>query len=194
MTPTPRRSNSRDKILAAATRLVAEGGVSQLTIEAAAAAAGVTKAGLIYHFKTRDELLTAVVEGMARAIDVYSRGADPARNAAAKASARPHPDALKSALLEQVDMAFDMPEPLQRLMRSLLQAHATHATVLQPVQALFDRAYGQMAQSGDPGRALLVSLAMDGLQLIDLLQLHTFAPEQRTAVKQAAQELIAQLP
>ena len=91
-------------------------------------------------------------------------------------------------------MAFDMPEPLQRLMRSLLQAHATHATVLQPVQALFDRAYGQMAQSGDPGRALLVSLAMDGLQLIDLLQLHTFTPEQRAAVKQAAQELIAQLP
>ena len=194
MTPTPRRSNSRDKILAAATRLVAEGGVPQLTIEAAAAAAGVTKAGLIYHFKTRDELLTAVVEGMAREIDVYSRGAEPARNAAAKASARPHPDALKYALLEQVDMAFDMPEPLQRLMRSLLQAHATHAMVLQPVQALFDRAYGQMAQSGDPGRALLVSLAMDGLQLIDLLQLHTFAPEQRTAVKQAAQELIAQLP
>ncbi|WP_289241881.1 TetR/AcrR family transcriptional regulator [Delftia sp.] len=96
MTKTTRRPSSRDKILDAATALVSERGVQQLTIEAAAAAAGVTKAGLIYHFKTRDELLVAVVESMARTIDLYSRAAEEQRasrvndaSAGAKANCSP---------------------------------------------------------------------------------------------------------
>ena len=200
MTKPTRRPSSRDKILDAAISIVAEAGVPQLTIEAAAAAAGVTKAGLIYHFKTRDELLAAVVEAMANEIDVYSRAKDASPGAAkgpramtpGKAPGKPHSE-LQAALLAQVEMTFAMPEPLQRLMRSLLQAHATNPTVMPPVQALFERGYQMMATSSDPGRALLISLAMDGLQLIELLQLHEFTPAQRKIVKKAAQELIAPL-
>ena len=81
MSKAARRPSSRDKILDAAISIVAEAGVPQLTIEAAAAAAGVTKAGLIYHFKTRDDLLAAVVETMASEIDVYSRAKDASRAA-----------------------------------------------------------------------------------------------------------------
>ena len=196
MTKPTRRPSSRDKILDAAISIVAEAGVPQLTIEAAAAAAGVTKAGLIYHFKTRDELLAAVVEAMANEIDVYSRAKDASPGAAkgprAMTPGKPHSE-LQAALLAQVEMTFAMPEPLQRLMRSLLQAHATNPTVMPPVQALFERGYQMMATSSDPGRALLISLAMDGLQLIELLQLHEFTPAQRKIVKKAAQELIAPL-
>lgn len=196
MTKPTRRPSSRDKILDAAITIVAEAGVPQLTIEAAAAAAGVTKAGLIYHFKTRDELLAAVVETMANEIDVYSRAQNASTGAAkdprARTPGKPHSE-LQAALLEQVEMTFDMPEQLQRLMRSLLQAHATNPTVMPPVQALFERGYEMMATSGDPGRALLISLAMDGMQLIELLQLHEFTPAQRKIVKKAAQERIVQL-
>ena len=199
MTKPTRRPSSRDKILDAAITIVAEAGVPQLTIEAAAAAAGVTKAGLIYHFKTRDELLAAVVEAMANEIDVYSRAKDASRAAKGpramapgKAQANPQSE-LQAALLEQVEMTFDMPEQLQRLMRSLLQAHATNPAVMPPVQALFERGYEMMAASSNPGRALLISLAMDGMQLIELLQLHEFTPAQRKIVKKAAQELIVQL-
>ena len=194
MTKATRRPSSRDKILDAAIALVAEGGVPQLTIEAAAAAAGVTKAGLIYHFKTRDDLLTAVVENLARELDVYGRTAEAASRTALgqSRSARAH-NALQLALLAQVDMTLNVPAQQQRLMRSLLDAHGSHPAALRSVQALFERGYDMMAKGSDPGLALLISLAMDGMQLIDLLQLHTFSAEQRDAVKQAAQDLVAQL-
>ena len=193
MTKATRRPSSRDKILDAAMALVAEGGVQQLTMEAAAAAAGVTKAGLVYHFKTRDDLLAAVVDNMAREIDVYSRTTERSRATLAKDGIAKNESELQQGLLEQVDITLDMPMQLQRLMRSLLDAHASHPAALQPVQALFERGYEVMATSSDPGRALLVSLAMDGMQLIDLLQLHQFTPAQRTAAKKAARELIAEL-
>ena len=39
----------------------------------------------------------------------------------------------------------------------------------------------------------VISLAMDGMQLIELLQLHEFTSAQRKIVKKAAQDLIVQL-
>ena len=193
MTKATRRPSSRDKILDAAMTLVAEGGVQQLTMEATAAAAGVTKAGVVYHFKTRDDLLAAVVDNMARDIDVYSRAAEDSRTPLARRQSVENTSNLQRGLLDQVDMTLEMPTQLQHLMRSLLDARASHPSALRPVQALFERGYEVMATSGDPGRALLVSLAMDGMQLIDLLQLHQFSPAQRKAVKKAARELIAEL-
>ncbi|WP_336695586.1 TetR/AcrR family transcriptional regulator [Delftia acidovorans] len=194
MTKTTRRPSSRDKILDAATALVTERGVQQLTIEAAAAAAGVTKAGLIYHFKTRDDLLVAVVESMARTIDLYSRAAEEQRASRVNDASRGSQSELQSAMLELVEMTFQMPPQLQRLMRNLLEAHFSHPDLLPPVQALFERSYGIASECADPGRALLISLAMDGMQLIDLLRLHQFTSEQRNAIRRTVEELISQLP
>jgi len=194
MTKTTRRPSSRDKILEVATALVAEHGVQQLTMEAAAAAAGVTKAGLIYHFKTRDDLLTAVVEGMAREIDVHSHVVEARLGAQTKKAAGRARSELQLLLREQVEMAFNMPPQLQRLMRSLLEAHSSNPKVLPPVQALFERSYAVIGDSTDSGRALLISLALDGMLLIDLLQLHQFTPEQSKSIRTAIEELVAQIP
>lgn len=194
MTQTARRPSSRAKILEAAAALVAERGVHQLTIEAAAAAAGVTKAGLIYHFKTRDDLLHAVVESMASQIDIYSRTVQAPRTSKSASAAARGDSNMREALTELVEMTFDMPSDLHRLMRNLLKAHSSHPNLLPPVQALFERSYAVASESADPARALLITVAMDGVQLIDLLQLHQFTPEQREAIRKAARELIAQLP
>ncbi|MDH1334614.1 TetR/AcrR family transcriptional regulator [Comamonas thiooxydans] len=194
MTKTTRRPSSRDKILETATALVAEHGVQQLTIEATAAAAGVTKAGLIYHFKTRDDLLTAVVENMAREIDVHSHAVEAQLGAQAKRAAGRVRSELQLLLREQLEMTFNMPPQLQRLMRSLLEAYSSNPRVLPPVQALFERSYAAIGNSNDSGRALLVSLALDGVLLIDLLQLHQFTPEQRKSIRTAVEDLVTQIP
>lgn len=54
------RPSSRNQILEAAVRVTERGGITALTLEAAAEEAGLTKAGLMYHFRTREELLLAI--------------------------------------------------------------------------------------------------------------------------------------
>lgn len=194
MTTSIRRPSSRDKILEAASTLVAEHGVPQLTIEGVAVAAGVTKAGLIYHFKTRDELLAALVERMVQELDTLGEATMALRKLKATDSAAAPNSELKAALLEQVDITFDMPPARRRLMRNLLAAASTHPQLLEPVQALFDSGYAALSGAPSSGQALLISAAMDGLLLIDLLQLHQFSPSQREAMRDAVQDLIHQLP
>ncbi|MFD5751781.1 TetR/AcrR family transcriptional regulator [Streptomyces sp. NPDC127033] len=54
------RPSSRNLILDAAIRVTEREGITGLTLESAAEEAGVTKGGLMYHFRTRDELLLAI--------------------------------------------------------------------------------------------------------------------------------------
>ncbi|NJP66787.1 TetR/AcrR family transcriptional regulator [Streptomyces spiramenti] len=54
------RPSSRGRILDAAVRVVERDGITALTLDAAAEGAGVSKGGLIYHFPSRDALLTAI--------------------------------------------------------------------------------------------------------------------------------------
>jgi AcrR family transcriptional regulator len=52
----------REEIIEAATELIASSGFKGVTLEAFAAACGMTKAGLLHHFRSRDDLLIAVLE------------------------------------------------------------------------------------------------------------------------------------
>ena len=54
------RPSSRTQILQAAVRVTEQHGITALTLEAAAQEAGLTKPGLMYHFRTRDDLLIAI--------------------------------------------------------------------------------------------------------------------------------------
>ncbi|HWH25128.1 MAG TPA: TetR/AcrR family transcriptional regulator [Pseudolysinimonas sp.] len=54
------RESNRDKVLAAAARLVEREGVRSVTYESVAAESGLTKGGLLYHFASRDDLLLAI--------------------------------------------------------------------------------------------------------------------------------------
>src|ERR1035438_5440840 len=54
------RPSSRTQILQAAVRVTERHGITALTLEAAAEEAGLTKAGLLYHFRTRDDLLIGI--------------------------------------------------------------------------------------------------------------------------------------
>ncbi len=55
------RSSSRGKIIEAAEKVVARVGAAHLTLDAVAEEAGVSKGGLLYHFKSKDELIKAIL-------------------------------------------------------------------------------------------------------------------------------------
>src|SRR5437868_5504139 len=59
----------RDRLLDAAERVVVRDGVQNLTLEAVAREAGVSKGGLLYHFHTKSELVIAIVERLASNCD-----------------------------------------------------------------------------------------------------------------------------
>ncbi|WP_063055323.1 TetR/AcrR family transcriptional regulator [Nocardia salmonicida] len=52
---------TRDRILDALETLLLERGTAQMTLDNVAAAAGVSKGGLLYHFKSKDALLVGLV-------------------------------------------------------------------------------------------------------------------------------------
>lgn len=54
-------SDTRDRILDALERTLVDVGVAQVTLEGVAAAAGVSKGGLLYHFASRDALIDGLV-------------------------------------------------------------------------------------------------------------------------------------
>jgi len=55
----------RTRLLAAAEKVVARDGVTNLTLEAVAREAGVSKGGLLYHFPSKSALIVAIVEQLA---------------------------------------------------------------------------------------------------------------------------------
>lgn len=177
------RGSSRQKLLDATAELISRHGVQDLTLEGVAAAAGVTKGGLIYHFKTKDDLLGALVERMVAQIDERNR---------AKAVARG--DTPGALLLALIDDTFDMPHSEKLLMTNLLAAASHYPHLLAPVQQLFGRLYGELAGAGaNAGLALAIAASLDGISLLELLNLHPFETDQRAAMRQALYELARNL-
>ena len=60
------RPSQRDQILNAAIRVVERTGVTGVTFDAVAAEAGITRGGLMYHFRSREALLEAINLHLAR--------------------------------------------------------------------------------------------------------------------------------
>src|SRR5580692_7640376 len=65
------RPSSRTQILQAAVRVTERRGITALTLEAAAEEAGLTKPGLMYHFRTRDDLLMAIQRHLTETWEQY---------------------------------------------------------------------------------------------------------------------------
>lgn len=56
------RSSKRDGIITAALAVIASDGVEGLTFEAVAERAGLTRGGIVYHFRTREALVEGIAE------------------------------------------------------------------------------------------------------------------------------------
>lgn len=63
------RPSSRDRILDALQDILTREGMHAVTLEAVAEAAGVSKGGLLYHFKSKEAMLDAFVERMCETAD-----------------------------------------------------------------------------------------------------------------------------
>jgi AcrR family transcriptional regulator len=169
--PSAPRKQAREKILVAAEELAREAGPGNLSLDAVAAKAGVSKGGLLYHFPTKAKLLAALVEQFLGAFD---------QNLRAREAQSGGPNSLLRAYLDILvnEHLCHKPPP-----SGLLAALGEDPDFLAPVRR-FDRALldRMKANASDPTNALIVFLTLQGIKSAQLLNVETIDGDEFDAV------------
>ena len=158
-------------LLQAAATVIRRAGSLNLTLEAVAREAGVSKGGLLYHFPNKEALVAGLIGheldcGERLLGELYERDeVTPGRWARAYTALTLHGD------------------PSQDVSAGLFAAVALNPELLEPVRERY-RQWQAEAEADDlePGLGTLLRLAMDGLWLADLLDLAPPGAQERQAL------------
>ncbi|MYN25316.1 TetR/AcrR family transcriptional regulator [Duganella levis] len=176
------RTSNRDALLDVLESIISEGSVHDVTLDGVAARAGITKGGLIYHFKSKEALLHALVERMRAKVDAYC--VDP------KAEPR---SAIKKFLIARINYAFTMGAQEKKIMANLLAAASTYPSLLVPVKSMYDSRSGDLAQVAESaGLALSVWTALDGFVMLEMLNIRHFSDLEKQQMQAALIGLVEQ--
>lgn len=155
--------STREKILVAACQLIARDGVSKLTLDMVAQEAGVSKGGLLYHFKSKDALITGMVHHM---LDFYTMKAE---ERVAQEQKEDSPGKWTRAFIHAT---CSIKQENREIGAGLIAAVANNPELLLPVRQYYQDWQKRLQKDGlDPALAALIRLAADGLWFADLLDL-----------------------
>ncbi len=170
----PRRPDTKSRIISAAENVVVRDGVARLTLEAAAAEAGLSKGGVLYHYPTRDALVAGMVVKIIEEFD---------RDIEAHLDGDASPGAFTRAYIRATMEPTLQPEHEDRLGAAVIAAAAAQPALLVPLQQAADRWQARLEEDGlDPALATAVRLACDGLWLCDLFGLAAISGPRRAEV------------
>lgn len=170
-------STTRQTLLRAASQLVRDEGVDALTLEAVARVAGVSKGGLLYHFPTKEALISGMIDVM---LDVFEE------------NLHRHLDQMQDTspgawLRAYIAATFDSSSNDYSIGAALSAAVTLTPQLLTPIRTRFVHWQQQAIASGiDPARATLIRMAVDGVFFADLFGL---APPQDALRNQLAAAL-----
>jgi AcrR family transcriptional regulator len=160
-------ARTRDRLLDAAAVVVRRDGAQALTLDAVAAQAGVSKGGLLYHFKSKRELIEGMIE---RWLAEFQREID---------AADPH---FVRGWVRASDPAGDE--------LGMLAALVAEPSLLGRVREQYAIWQDRVERAGaDPVDATVARLAADGLWLAELLGLGPPTGELRAKVVDRLLEL-----
>ncbi len=179
----PKKTNSKEIILDAAESVVVEMGAIHMSLDVVAKKAGVSKGGLMYHFPTKESLLKAMIGRLVmqfyadREVILAGIKLGPGRMLKAGILAALQPNEKRDHMgLSILVAAAHNPE----LLECLREAHVQHAK--------------ELAESGlDFERAVVISLASDGLMLSELLGLSPFSSAQKRKIQNMMIRMIEEL-
>lgn len=173
------RKSQKDAILDATEKFVGKHGMTNLTLEAVAAEAGISKGGLLYHFASKKDLLYRVIERhnermrkrRQAILDTLPEG--PGRELKAYIKARlsdPSRHNMVASKMVSVMEDDDLREYVTNLKNQELQ-------VLQN-------------DGISPEKATVLIMAMEGLWMVDLFKIPMFTPEFREKVIAELMEMV----
>ncbi|MEU0873004.1 TetR/AcrR family transcriptional regulator [Nocardia brasiliensis] len=166
-------ANTRDRILDALESLLLEKGMSHVTLENVAATAGVSKGGLLYHFKSKDALLAGLVRRLTeRATQQLTSATDRGQSVVEWYLQTPNPDNADEAV------ELEVYRSMLATMRTIDAANSAEADEVQ--QALIEMMNSWSddldQEIEDPVQADIVRLVGDGVYLRALLGLPPIDP------------------
>lgn len=157
----PQRSSTtdvRERLLAAAARVVREQGVSHLTLDRVASAAAVSKGGLLYHFPNKQALLAGMLDHLLTGMRVRLERFEAGLTGEPRAVIR----SFVGAEAEQ--------QPAEREMaHALLAAAAEDPKLLAPAKSLLKTWARRIDAESEDGMLLL--LAAEGLRFLSMFDL-----------------------
>lgn len=178
------RPSSRAAILDAAMALVYEIGAKHLTLDAVAARAGVSKGGLLYHFPSKEDLLTGMVQ---RHIDELM--ADPE----ILGRLRSRQPGLGLKALVECRMEADSDAAKRETASCIIAAAAERPGLLEPVRKFYRDVWAGVAKTADPDTMpglMLGWFALEGLFMLELLEISPAGEELRQKLIAAALALL----
>ena len=157
------RKNARTPILEAAVTLVATSGVDALTFDRLAEATGISKGGILYHFRSKHDLLISLVaESVVRFEELWNHFAkrdDVVPGRQARAFLNAYVSVTRKSVATNLNFA-------------ILAATAADPTVMAPYFDAYERWQVRLADDGiDEETATILRLVSDGLWATDLFRL-----------------------
>lgn len=162
--------STRERILQAANVVAMRDGVLNLTLEAVAKEAGLSKGGLLYHFPNKDALVTGLVEQYTGEFEALLQGEGGPSDQGSGSFTR--------AFIDATFRSFPAPP---RFNAALLAAVALNPELLQGLQKQFAHWHERIENDGlDPTLASLLRYATDGVWISELLGIAPPNEELRT--------------
>ena len=158
------------QVLDAAERVVVTKGAARLTIEAVASQAGISKAAVLYYYKTKRALIQAVVDRIV--------SADVAVNEAAIDSLQGEKDAaIRGRILAASEM---MTDEFRAVGLNLCASVANDPQLRRQGKEYMRRTIERIRKTSDhPGGAMLALVALEGVKLMELIDWHTWTRSER---------------
>lgn len=159
-------------ILNAASKIVSEKGIFYLTIEATAAEAGISKGGLLYHFRSKEVLVEKMVEHLAS-------------NYKDKISSHVEQDLDERGKWTRayIDVTFKNSYKNKNMHAGLLAAKAVNPKLLGPIREVYSEWQDDIMEDGlDPIMATIIRLAADGIWLADLFDINPIEDEHKELI------------
>lgn len=179
--------DARTRILDAAEVIVRTRGVTGLTLDGAAREAGVSKGGLLYHFKSKEALLDALLKRLASFIEEDFQ-----------AGVAEQPEGPGRVARAMLTWALGLPrneadERCDRAAAVFLVAFHHDPALLEPVREQVAKMRAAVAQDGlPPGHGMAIMAAGDGLFMARIFGLYTLADAERAEIRQALETLIVE--
>lgn len=175
------RPNTRERILKAASELAYEAGPGNLSLDAVAARAGLSKGGLLYNFPSKASLLEALVENHLAEFETELAREEACRESGANALA----SAYVAVLRRKHEIHQEPPA-------GVIAALAENPGFLDPIRR-FNRSFLNRivaAEEGDKRLALIAFLAMEGLRTSQLMGIDVMTPAERGAILDSLEDLL----
>ena len=168
-----RPDNKRQALLDAAVALITDTGTSNLTLDAIAQRAGVSKGGLLYHFPNKEALIAAMLQD-------YLTSFTESLELELEQTQDQTPGRWLRAYI-RASLTSEQPHP--SMISAGLAAMSSAPKLLEPVQACYARWKQRALQDGlDPVTTLLIMQAVEGTWYLEMFGLELADLAEREAL------------